>query len=55
MVSDMLWERLHNPNFKGVEFDPLLTEAGSNSFTMSPTKWISTRGLECCALGVLMR
>jgi hypothetical protein len=35
-----LWERLHNPNFKGVEFDPLLTEAGSNSFTMSPTRWI---------------
>jgi hypothetical protein len=32
-----LWERLHNPNFKGVEFDPLLAEAGSNSFTMSPT------------------
>ena len=45
-----LWERLHNPNFKGVEFDPLLTEAGSNSFTMSPTRWISTRGQGCCAL-----
>jgi hypothetical protein len=35
-----LWERLHNPHFKGVEFDPLLNEAGSNSFTMSPTRWI---------------
>ena len=35
-----LWERLHNPNFKGVEFDPLLSQAGSNSFTMSPTRWI---------------
>ena len=35
-----LWERLHNPNFKGVEFDPLFAEAGSNSFTMSPTRWI---------------
>ena len=35
-----LWERLHNPHFKGVEFDPLLAEAGSNSFTMSPTKWV---------------
>ena len=33
-----LWERLHNPNFIGVEFDPLLAEAGSNAFTMSPTK-----------------
>ena len=23
-----LWEQLNNPNFKGVEFDPLLKEAG---------------------------
>lgn len=37
-----LWERLNNPLFKGVEFDPLLLEAGSNSFTMSPTRWIET-------------
>jgi len=37
-----LWEKLHNPNFKGVDFDPFLREAGSNSFTMSPTKWIET-------------
>ena len=35
-----LWERLHNHQFKGVEFDPLLGEAGSNSFTMSPSRWI---------------
>lgn len=35
-----LWERLNNPSFKGVEFDPLLSEAGSNSFTMSPTRWV---------------
>ena len=35
-----LWERLHNPNFKGVEFDPLLAMAGDNAFTMSPTRWI---------------
>ena len=35
-----LWEQLNNPAFKGVEFDPLLAEAGSNAFTMSP---ISTR------------
>ena len=35
-----LWERLHNPRFKGVEFDPLLAEAGSNSFTMSPSRWV---------------
>ena len=35
-----LWEKLNNPNFKGVEFDPLWVEAGSNSFTMSPTRWV---------------
>ena len=35
-----LWERLHNPNFKGVEFDPLLMQAGSNAFTLNPTRWI---------------
>lgn len=36
-----LWEMLNNPDFKGVEFDPLLREAGSNSFTMSPSRWIA--------------
>jgi hypothetical protein len=35
-----LWDNLHNPHFKGVKFDPFLAEAGSNSFTMSPTRWI---------------
>jgi hypothetical protein len=35
-----LWEKIHNPNFKGVEFDPLLFESGNNAFTMSPTRWV---------------
>ena len=35
-----LWEKINNPEFKGVEFDPLLFEAGSNSFSLSPSKWI---------------
>lgn len=35
-----LWESLHNPNFKPVEFDGFRTQAGANAFTMSPTKWI---------------
>ena len=35
-----LWEKLNNPDFKGVEFDPLWIEAGSNAFTMSPTRWV---------------
>ena len=37
-----LWEKINNPDFKGVEFDPLLFEAGSNSFTLSPSKWVET-------------
>lgn len=35
-----LWEKLYNPCFKGIGFDPLLAEAGSNAFTMSPTRWV---------------
>lgn len=35
-----LWEQLNNPDFKGVEFDSFLFEAGSNSFTLSPSKWV---------------
>ena len=35
-----LWEKINTPNFKGVEFDALRTEAGLNSFTLSPNKWI---------------
>lgn len=37
-----LWEQLHHPDFKGVEFDSFLYQAGSNSFTLSPSKWIET-------------
>ena len=35
-----LWERLNNPEFKGVEFDAFRKEAGSNAFTLSPQRWI---------------
>jgi len=35
-----LWEQLHNPNFKGIEFDAFRNESGSNSFTLTPKKWI---------------
>lgn len=46
-----LWEQLNNPNFKGVEFDPLLREAGSNAFTMSPTRWVELTN----AIGILTK
>ncbi|MCA9478439.1 MAG: KilA-N domain-containing protein, partial [Nanoarchaeota archaeon] len=31
-----LWEKINNPDFKGVEFDSFLNEAGSNAFVLSP-------------------
>ena len=37
-----IWEQLNNPDFKGVEFDSFLLEAGSNAFTLSPSKWIES-------------
>lgn len=44
-----LWESLNNPDFKGVEFDPILREAGSNAFTMSPSRWVELTG----AIGIM--
>lgn len=35
-----LWEKINNPIFKGVEFDSFKTNAGLNSFVLSPKKWI---------------
>jgi hypothetical protein len=31
-----LWETLHNPDFKPLEFDGFRSQAGLNAFTMSP-------------------
>ncbi len=39
-----LWEQLNNPAFKGVEFDPILRDAGNNAFTMSPSRWVELTG-----------
>ena len=37
-----VWEQLNNPNFKPLEFEGYLKEAGSNAFTLSPQKWQKT-------------
>ena len=37
-----LWEKLHNPDFKPLEFEGFKKQAGANAFTMSPKKWIET-------------
>ncbi len=36
-----LWEGLHNSDFKPLEFEGFRNQAGSNAFTMSPSKWIN--------------
>ena len=46
-----VWEMLNNPDFKGVEFDPLLREAGSNAFTLSPSRWIELTN----AIGIISK
>ena len=35
-----LWEGLNNPSFKPLEFERFKTESGSNTFLMTPRKWI---------------
>lgn len=46
-----LWEQMNNPNFKLVEFDQFKNESGSNSFVMSPKKWID----ETNAIGIISK
>ena len=37
-----LWEQLHNPNFKLLEFEGFRNSSGDNAFTISPQKWIKS-------------
>jgi len=34
------WEIIHNPLFNRIEFDTFKNESGSNSFVLTPQKWI---------------
>ncbi len=46
-----LWEKLHNPNFKPLEFEVFKNSAGANAFTMSPKKWIEATN----AIGIVSK
>lgn len=35
-----IWEKIHNPDFKPLEFERFRAEAGLNSFSLSPSKWV---------------
>ena len=41
-----IWEQMNNPDFKGNEFVTFKTQAGLNSFNLTPKKWIeATRAI----------
>ena len=39
-----IWEQLNNPGFNPVEFDGIKMQAGLNSFTLTPKRWIEATG-----------
>ena len=45
------WERIHNPNFKVVEFDHFKSQAGLPSFVLSVSEWIEKTN----AIGLVVR
>jgi KilA-N domain len=46
-----LWEQLNNPEFKRIEFNAFKNEAGANSFTLTPQKWIESTN----AIGIVSK
>lgn len=46
-----IWEEMNNPNFKGNEFVTFKTQAGLNSFNLTPKKWIEATN----AIGIISK
>lgn len=46
-----IWERINNPNFKPIEFDGLRNEAGLNSFSLTPKRWV----ISVNAIGIITK
>lgn len=46
-----LWEQLNNLDFKSIEFDAFKNDAGANSFTLTPQKWIEATN----AIGIISK
>jgi hypothetical protein len=46
-----LWEQLNNPNFNSIEFDGIKNLAGSNSFSLTPKRWIESTN----AIGIISK
>ncbi|TSC56086.1 MAG: hypothetical protein G01um101418_454 [Parcubacteria group bacterium Gr01-1014_18] len=37
-----LWEKINNPDFNSIEFDGFKNESGSNSFSLTPKRWVES-------------
>ena len=46
-----IWEQINNPSFKPIEFEGFKNSAGSNSFSLTPTRWINSVN----AIGLISR
>jgi hypothetical protein len=46
-----LWEQFNNPNFNSIEFDGIKNLAGSNSFSLTPKRWIEATN----AIGIISK
>jgi len=46
-----LWEQLNNQNFKSIEFDAFKNEAGSNTFSLTPQRWLEATN----AIGIISK
>src|SRR5690606_24827733 len=46
-----LWETFNNPDFNSIEFDGIKNMAGSNSFSLTPKRWIE----ETNAIGIVSK
>ena len=46
-----LWEKFNNPDFNSIEFDGIKNMAGSNSFSLTPKRWIEATN----AIGIISK
>jgi hypothetical protein len=49
-----LWEQIHNPNFKPIEFDRFKAESGDNAFTLTPQEMAYTYASEADILNIAL-
>ena len=46
-----VWENLHNPDFKSIEFDAIKNASGTNRFILTAKEWIERTG----AIGIIAK